>query len=175
MHLSVSASAQRKAQRVEVRWTCRPVDWAVHRNSGSGGLTVRRKRSGATSHINHTNCLWWRATCYKCTDKSFTKNWQGTGPASSLDKKNYLNIWRPKVRTQTLLKDQCWCLCATLGHVALLYHSICGLDTESFIKEPTRTELIFTIGQWLRSGQTCEVCTQHRVLVLHGEESSQRR
>jgi hypothetical protein len=35
--------------------------------------TMRRKWCGAPSRMNHTCCLWWRGTCSKNTDKSFTK------------------------------------------------------------------------------------------------------
>jgi hypothetical protein len=77
-------------------------------------LTMQRKWGGAPSCMNHMCCHWWMGTCSKSTGKLFTKTLWHTAPASLLGKTTGPKSWSPKMPTQTLMENRCWCLDATV-------------------------------------------------------------
>jgi hypothetical protein len=111
---------QRKIQRIKVRRSCRPVDWAP----ASYPLFTRslvQLLSYSTEkiiwylimHESHA-CSWWTGTCSKSTGKSFTKIRWYTALVSLLGKTTGPKCWSPDVPTQTLMENRCWCLDAAV-------------------------------------------------------------
>jgi hypothetical protein len=87
-------------------------------------LTMRRKRGGALSCMNHV-CYWrWRGTCCKSTGKSFTKIQWYTAIIIVLSKTTGPKIQSPKLLNYKLIRpylskhwflEMCW-----QGHVLLI-------------------------------------------------------
>jgi hypothetical protein len=108
-------SPQPKIQRIKVRGSCRPGDWA----SASSPLLTETGSIwewGGNEVVPHhawTMCYSWRSACSKSTGKSLVKKktmvhctllGKTTGPKG---------CW-PKIPTQTLMENRCSCLDATV-------------------------------------------------------------
>jgi hypothetical protein len=98
-------------------------------------LTVRRKCADASSCVSHICFRLWRGTCSKGTCKSFTKNGSYTARVGLLGKTTAPKIWSPKMPTQTLLKNQCWFLEATVvwGLPSIQILVLCKFTISSFV------------------------------------------
>jgi hypothetical protein len=81
-------------------------------------LAVRRKWGGAWM-----TCYCWWDTCSKSTGKSFAKKQWYTAPVSLLGKAAGHKSWSPKVPTQVLAENRCWCH----GGVEIVIHPDMGI------------------------------------------------